>query len=600
MHGWPIIITSWVFASVTPALLAQQPSVELKVDTRTLELGEAVNVQLVCTNTGRPDIPQVVVPDGLDLKLLNSIPSSSSFTQIINGRASHRTTSTYTMSLIALKEGTYTLGPITVIANGRTYEAKPVTIVIRRTDTTSTPQGDRFIYAEIEVEPRSVYVTETYVATLTIGIRKVEISGRIYEIDLLNKVLVQARSQLSVFPGSDVRRTEQWLTDSNGIRHRYEVFRVTRQVRAEEVGEVLVGPVFLKANYPTRVRLGFFRSYEVTQTRRETARADAVTVEVKAPPEEGRPADYTGAIGRLTMNVTARPTRVEQGQPITLAVSIRGAPLEGVAAPDLTKHPELVSRFDFTADELVGDREGGAKVFRRAVFPKQIGEQTVPAISWSYFDPREERYVTLTSEPISISVDPPSATTATITMLKEAEPESKGTTLTVLTGGISPNFIDPDAVLANHSFTLTGPWVASVVVSPLVWLVVTLTTRYRARLKADVSFARRRRARRDAHARVQRALRHKEPAQQLYGLAEAVTGYLSDRFALPPATLTPGEVRSLLATHGLEDTTAAEIVAFLETCDAVRYAPSAVGNLSASQAAGRVRGWIKLIEGGTR
>ncbi|UCC31338.1 MAG: BatD family protein [Phycisphaerales bacterium] len=599
MRGWPIVITGWVFGSVAPVVLAQQPSVELKVGTRTLELGEAVDVQLVCTNTGRPDIPQMVVPDGLDLKLLNSIPSSSSFTRIINGRASHRTTSTYTMSLIALKEGTYTLGPITVTADARTYRTKPITIVVRKTDTASIPRGDRFIYAQIEVEPRSLYVTETYTARLTIGIRKVQIGQRTFEVDWVSS-LRNGPSQLSVFRKGEWNRTESRLTDSAGTRRRYEILVATSNVRAEEVGMTQVGPVFLKVDYPTAVRSSFFRGYEVSQSRKETARADAIMVEVKGPPDEGRPGDYTGALGRFTMNVTAKPTRVEQGQPVTLAVSIRGAPLEGVAAPDLTKHPELVSRFDFTTDELVGDREGRAKVFRRAIFPRQIGEQTIPAISWSYFDPREERYVTLTSEPISINVDPPSATAATISMTEQPRPESNGTTLTVLTGGISPNFIDPDAVLANQSFTVTGPWAGSLVVSPLVWLIVTLTTRHRARLKADVNFARRRRARRDAHGRVRRALRHKEPAQQMYGLAEAVTGYLSDRFGLPPATLTPGEVRSLLAAHGLEGTTAIEIVDFLETCDALRYAPSAVGNLSAAQAAGRVRGWIKRIEGGTR
>ena len=151
----------------------------------------------------------------------------------------------------------------------------------------------------IEVEPRSLYVTEEYTATLTIGIREVKLGDRTLDIDLLGRVLDQGQSQLSIFPGGDLRQSKRWLPDSRGERHRYGVFTVTKQIRAEEVGAVHVGPVFLKANYPTRVRRGFFGRYEVTSARRETARADAVTVEVKGPPEEGRPADYTGAIGRF-------------------------------------------------------------------------------------------------------------------------------------------------------------------------------------------------------------------------------------------------------------------------------------------------------------
>ena len=77
-------------------------------------------------------------------------------------------------------------------------------------------------------------------------------------------------------------------------------------------------------------------------------------------------------------------------------------------------------------------------------------------------------------------------------------------------------------------------------------------------------------------------------------------GYLSDRFGLPPGTLTPTEVRSLLAAHGIKEATATDIVGFLEGCDAVRYASGTMGSLSASQAAKKVSAWIKRIEGDTR
>jgi hypothetical protein len=600
MTRFGTVITIGALMLIAPEVAAQLAGVELQLETRTLELGEAVSVQLVCTNTGMPSTPEAAVPDGLELKLLNPNPSSSSFTQIINGRTTRRSTYTYTMSLTALKEGTYTLGPISVVADGTTFRTEPVTIVVRKTETDGAMQGDRFIFAEIDVHPRSLYVTETYTATLTIGIRKVRIGGRQLNIDLLGQVLDQGRSQLSVFPGGDVRRSTRTLPDSSGERHAYELFTVPRQIRAEEVGETLVGPVFLKANYPTSVRRGFFGGYQVTSSRRETARADAIAVDVKGPPEEGRPGDYTGALGRFTMDVSAKPTRVEQGQPVTLSVAIRGAPLEGVAGPDLAAHPELASRFDYTTDELVGDREGNAKVFRRAIFPRQVGDQTIPPISWSYFDPREERYVTLTSDPISISVDPPAPTTTTITTIGEPQAERGDTKLTVLTGGIQPNFVDPDAVLAHQSFTLTMPWVVALVASPLLWLAATLANRHRARLRRDPGWARRRGARRAAHAAIGRALQAGQPATCLHGLYEALTGYLSDRFDLPSATLTPGEVRGLLAERGVDEAVARDVVAFLEACDAARYAPGAGGDLSVPKAAAKVRAWVRRFEGGAK
>ncbi len=589
-------IIAGVVALVASTAMAQDPQVRLELPTNFLEVGETINVQLACINTGKPDTPQTDIPDGLSLKLVNSTPSMSSFTEIINGRRSQRLTYTYVLQLSAQRVGTYMLGPISVGASGRSYQSQAERIVVRRTVQSNKPQADRIIYASVEAHPRSLYVTETVSATLTFGIRKVVIGGRSIAMDLLRQVLDLRSSQLSVFQNGQATTSERWLTDSNGQRHRYTIYRVTKTIRTEEAGELLIGPVFFVANYPTAVRRGFFGRNEVSMSRREVARAEAIVIEVKSPPEKGRPADYTGAIGRFNLRVTAKPTRVEQGQPITLTISLSGSSMDGVAGPDLAKQPQLASRFDFTKDELVGDVEGRAKVFRRAVFPKQVGEQTIPPISWSHFDPRAEAYVTLTSDPIAISVDPPPDDGTTVFTAEAPEAASKGTALTVLTGGISPNFTDAEAVLANQAFALTPPWLTSLLAAPMIWMVVALTTRHRARLKTDSSFARRSGASRRAHRSIKLAIRGAGDHEQLHGLAEAMTNYVADRFGLGSGTLTPSEVRTTLASHRFSEAVAAQIVEFLENCDASRYAPGAGEDVSPKQYATRVRTWIKKIE----
>ncbi len=96
---------------------AQPAGIELRIDTRMLEVGEAVDVQLVCTNTGSPSTPQTVTPEGLDLELLNSSPSHSSQMSIVNGRTWRQSTYTYSMRIVASMEGQYQLGPISVEAD---------------------------------------------------------------------------------------------------------------------------------------------------------------------------------------------------------------------------------------------------------------------------------------------------------------------------------------------------------------------------------------------------------------------------------------------------------------------------------------------------
>src|ERR1700675_1035475 len=53
---------------------AQEAGVELRLESTTLEVGEAVDAQLICTNTGQPEMPQLSVPAGLDLQITNPAP----------------------------------------------------------------------------------------------------------------------------------------------------------------------------------------------------------------------------------------------------------------------------------------------------------------------------------------------------------------------------------------------------------------------------------------------------------------------------------------------------------------------------------------------
>jgi hypothetical protein len=578
------------------AFAQDSPSVELRLGTAVLEVGEAADAQLVCTNTNEPVIQDWETPEGLVLQLLSQRPSVSQQMLITNNRRSQTVTYTYQLRLIALKEGTYVLGPLKVQAGGKVYETEPVPVTVRKMEAAAGNKGDKYIFAELDVQPRGLYVTQSYRATLTIGVRKLEIGGRIYSIGSLEPIMDARGSQTSVFGLDCPRGSETTIPDSNGVRHTYEIFRCTKEARAEDVGDLLIGPIFLKANYPTSLRRGWFGDLEITSTRRETERLDGVTVQVKGPPEEGRPAGYRGAIGRYTMALTAKPTQVELGQPMTLTVAFRGAPLEGLIGPRLEDNAELASRFDFTKDEPVGDWDQGARVFRRAIFPRSQGPQLIPSIRWSYFDPQTERYVTLISEPVAITVDPPTGAAAGTAGTDLNDSTGQGGGLTVLAGGISPNYVDPTLVLADQSLNLGGMQGVVLGAPPLLYLAIMLTSRHRARLRTDVQWARRRRARQRARRQAARALCEPEPLRQVHGLAETITGYLSDFFNLPPGPLTPLEVRHLLESRAVEPSLTQEIERFLYACDEARYAPANIEPAMPRQAAADIRRWIDRLE----
>jgi hypothetical protein len=263
----------------------------------------------------------------------------------------------------------------------------------------------------------------------------------------------------------------------------------------------------------------------------------------------------------------------------------------------LSAQPELVSRFEFSADELSGDVEQNAKVFRRAVFPKRAGEQTIPPISWSYFDPTKEQYVTLTTSPITIVVDAPPEGAREFASTQGDTGLTPATGLSVLRGGVSPNYVDPAALLADQSFSIQRvPLIVTLGLPPVLWLTTAFLAHRRAKAAGDAGFIRRRRALRAGRQLVGRAVHQPTPAAQLQGLAAAMTTYLSHRFDLPPGTLTPADARELIGSRVQDAAMAREVAEFLAECDAVRYAPSMAHRMVPHEASTRVRRWMARIE----
>ncbi len=628
MSATRLIVTA-ILLAVCPAPAAEAQSapstVEWQIGSRTYQVGEPFELRLVCTNLDRPQPPQIPAIDGLEIQLLSPAPQHFSSTSIAHGRVSKETTDTYIYRALGGTAGEFTIPAVDVPARGKSLKTTPLAVRIVPAPEESDNLGDRYLYASLVVDAESVYVTETVTATLRLGIRKLTVNGREADVDLWRNVASSGTASLSVFAGVEPSVTTAAMIDSNGDRHTYQVYRFDATIRADEAGPMLIGPVFVAWNYPTEVRArrDFFsmagQRLEVVRSQHTRTQADAVTINVKAPPTEGQPRSYNGAIGRYKLDVDVKPDTVELGQPVTLNVTVRGRPLDGVAGPDLTRQPDLVSRFDFRRDEIVGELSDGSKTFRQAIFPKQEGRQTIPPIEWSYFDTRSEQYVTLTSDPLSLNVLPSKAAPSQMLLLDAPDARKNGgESLTLVHGGgLSPNYVDPALVLASHPFVLGWPAAATLIAPPLLLAALVVTRRKHIRLKSDDAYRRRRHARRNAIARLTEAAARVHAQAQAVGVADALRGFIADRFNLPSGALTAEDARRTLAEAGLAPALVGEITAFLDACDAAQYAGGAgiastrasddPGAAGASRASGfgsdnarRVREWMTQIEAATQ
>jgi hypothetical protein len=195
-----------------------------------------------------------------------------------------------------------------------------------------------------------------------------------------------------------------------------------------------------------------------------------------------------------------------------------------------------------------------------------------------------------------LTVDPLAPGSVTNFFHEEMTPEETG--LTLVAGGLSPNHVDVEEVLANQAFRLTPPWIATAVAPPVLYLSVLLTVKHRARLRSDRGFRRRRQASRRARALLNRARAEQEPSRRMVKLAEALTTYLSDRFDLPPGRLTPADARGALESGGAKGTLTKEILDFLEECETARYAAVRATEQTRPHSPEQVADWISRLERG--
>ncbi len=116
------------------------------------------------------------------------------------------------------------------------------------------------------------------------------------------------------------------------------------------------------------------------------------------------------------MNVTAGPTNVSSGDPITVKVAISGrGALDSITLPDQPAWHEFKT-FPPTSKVEMTDALGtqGVKTFEQIIVPENAEIKELPPISFSYFDPEQKGYRTLTQPAIRLVVKPGGSTPAPV------------------------------------------------------------------------------------------------------------------------------------------------------------------------------------------
>ncbi|MEN0057789.1 MAG: BatD family protein [Bdellovibrio sp.] len=154
-----------------------------------------------------------------------------------------------------------------------------------------------------------------------------------------------------------------------------------------------------RVRLPSQTLGGFYgRPYEYTKS---SAR---VPIKVKPLPVEGRPQDFTGAVGQFEVHASIENTSVPANQPLSLKVRFEGAGNAKVIDLPAISWPVGLEQYDSKSESKYFKNGRSYKEFEVLLIPRQEGEMLIPGLSVSMFDPQSGKYYTRTTQPLTLNV----------------------------------------------------------------------------------------------------------------------------------------------------------------------------------------------------
>lgn len=222
------------------------------------------------------------------------------------------------------------------------------------------------------------------------------------------------------FPGCSVleieeekERTEAYL---NGLH--YTVFNIRKvQIIPLQPGSIELGNASVQNVVPLLNSDGSgVESYSVTLENKP------IKLEVVSLPVKNKPANFSNILGDFSIHSSIDTNNAAVGENINLNITISGSGnITGVQLPAIN-WPKEVEHFEFLDSQRINQNNfplSGSKTFTIPFIIKKAGDYTIPKITFAYFNAKEVKYETVSTEPIPLTILPVQKTSITKNVVLE-------------------------------------------------------------------------------------------------------------------------------------------------------------------------------------
>jgi hypothetical protein len=282
-------------------------------------------------------------------------------------------------------------------------------------------------------------------------------------------------------------------------------------------------------------------------------------------PEKGKPSDFQGAVGSFDFFMEIHPRETRVGEPITLKMVIQGRGNFNTVTP-----PGIEAGTFFKGYEPQANIERDRIIYDQVFVPQSEAAGEIPMVQFTFFDPEKGKYQTLRRGPLPIKILKPDSEES---RKMSGQPEPIGRDLLAIKGSPGRLRKKGDFLYHNPTFLLLQLWPL------LVFSAWILIHKRRNRLKTDLRYARRQKAKgiaKEGIRKAEKALK-KNVAIQFYDtLFKTLQDYVGNRFHLPSKSMTGEGLDEILELKDINGDTIKRLQDLFVECNRVRYAPSRI------------------------
>jgi len=546
-----------------------QVSFVVKASKKTLGINERLRIDFEMNEDGDNFVP----PSFKGFNVVGG-PNQSISNSWINGKRSY--SKTYSYFLAPKSQGTFSINQATIEIDDQIYKTTPLKIII--TEAVSKPKdgnsadyvASENVHLIAEVSKSNPFLNEA----ITI----------VYKLYVSNDVsITRSWQELDTPKFQDFwsqyieEKGEQQIyeTTYEGKPYRYVILRKA-VLYPQKTGELTIEPLTLDVPIDVQGNTrDIFGRRRMTRVNR-TISAGKRIINVKPLPTEGRPDDFSGAVGNFNFSVSVNKTMLDANEALELKIRTKGiGNLKLFNLPFLTL-PSSLEVYEPVRDNKVAINIKGMNGFisdTYTIIPQYKGSYPIRPISFSYFDVTSSKYKTIISDEIVVKVQNGPVPNQLTEVNKSLSTEN----VLSLTNNqfkyikTSTKFISINDLVFFKTFKF---WCLLSIPFVFIPIIILIGNTRRKRLN-DIEGRRYRIATRLAKKYLSEAKNNIGKQELFYdSLERALHNYLKAKLAIVTSEFSKEKIIELLTDRKVEKNVVSDFEGLLKSCEFARYTPT--------------------------